>query len=144
HTGEALLQAFIRVIERHGLQKKILAITSDNGSNVKSMLRLLQDHTNANPEWLPFNAQDQHVPCIAHILNLAVQALLGVHGLGASAPTSLEPLSQESPIDAEQEGEDKDGTNVFVRTSIAEPDAQAEAPETQTNSTPDDEEPTEG
>ncbi|KAF9991388.1 hypothetical protein BGZ79_004583, partial [Entomortierella chlamydospora] len=36
---------FVRVVERFGLQQKILAITTNNASNVKSMAKLLQQHT---------------------------------------------------------------------------------------------------
>jgi hypothetical protein len=52
HTGEALKDIFVEVMERYGLQRKILAITTDNASNVKKMMSLLQGHTKNNPdEW---------------------------------------------------------------------------------------------
>src|SRR5579871_2331910 len=40
HTGEALMLAFVRVVEHFHLQRKVLSITSDNGSNV---LKLTMD-----------------------------------------------------------------------------------------------------
>jgi len=52
HTSQALLDVFISVIERFGLQRKIHAITSDNGSNVKGMMELLEIHTiNNDDSW---------------------------------------------------------------------------------------------
>jgi hypothetical protein len=45
HTAEALLQAFINVVERFYLQCKVMAITTDNGSNVLRLARLLELHT---------------------------------------------------------------------------------------------------
>lgn len=57
----------------------------------------------------PFNAHKQHVPCLAHVINLAVQAMLGKDGLGAEAPSDAEFMDIEDDDDAEG----------FVRTSIA-------------------------
>jgi len=45
HTGEALLEVFIAVIERFKLQRKVMSITSDNGSNVLKLTSLFQKHT---------------------------------------------------------------------------------------------------
>lgn len=52
HTAEALLQTFVMVIERYGLQKKIMSITTDNASNVVKMMKLLEEHTRKhNDQW---------------------------------------------------------------------------------------------
>jgi hypothetical protein len=52
HTAEALLQTFIIVVERYGLQKKVMTITTDNASNVLKMMKLLEEHTRKNSsEW---------------------------------------------------------------------------------------------
>jgi len=48
HTGEALLAVFIAVIERFKLQRKVISITSDNGSNVLKLTSLFQKHTREN------------------------------------------------------------------------------------------------
>jgi hypothetical protein len=45
HTGEALLDAFIAVVERFNLQRKVMSITSDNGSNVLKLTSLFEDYT---------------------------------------------------------------------------------------------------
>jgi hypothetical protein len=57
-----------------------------------------------------FEASKQHVPCLAHVLNLAVQAIFGKDGLGAEAPADAESLDIE-------DGDESDG---LVRATIAE------------------------
>ena len=49
----------------------------------------------------PFDASKQHVPCLAHVINLAVQAMLGKHGLEAEAPSDVESMDVEDDDDAE-------------------------------------------
>jgi hypothetical protein len=54
----------------------------------------------------PFDASQQHVPCLAHVLNLAVQALLD--NLGAGALENDESFDVD--VDDDEEG--------FIRSSI--------------------------
>lgn len=58
----------------------------------------------------PFDACKQHVPCLAHVINLAVQAMLGKGGLEAEAPSGAESMDVE----------DDDDFEWFTRTSIVE------------------------
>ena len=48
-----------------------------------------------------FNASQQHMPCLAHMLNLAVQALLGRRGICASAPEDAESLDVDDDVKQE-------------------------------------------
>jgi len=66
-----------------------------------------------------FKASEQHVPCLAHVLNLAVQAMLGKHGLGAEAPSDAESMDIEDDDETE-------GVVGFVRTSIMDGDDDAD------------------
>lgn len=50
------------------------------------------------------------MPCLAHVLNLAVQAMLGKGGLEAQAPNTEEVESMDAEDDDDAEG--------FIRTSI--------------------------
>ncbi|KAF9397136.1 hypothetical protein BGZ76_008471, partial [Entomortierella beljakovae] len=80
-----------------------MAITTDNGSNVIRMARLLEIHTSVySDKWALFDAKKQHISCIAHVINLAVQALLGKGGLGASKPEEVE--DQEDDEDDSSSG----------------------------------------
>ncbi|KAG0195206.1 hypothetical protein BGX33_003958, partial [Mortierella sp. NVP41] len=86
-----------------------MSITSDNGSNVLKLTTAFEAYTHERSnDWRPFKASKQHVPCLAHVINLAVQALLGKGGLGAVAPSDAESMDVE----------DDDDTEGFVRTSI--------------------------
>jgi hypothetical protein len=52
HTGDALMKAFITVIERFNLQQKVMSITSDNGSNVLKLTKEFEQYTRLHPdEW---------------------------------------------------------------------------------------------
>ena len=64
----------------------------------------------------PFTASKQHVPCLAHVINLAVQAMLGKNGLGAEAPKDVESLDVE----------DDDDTEGFIQTTIMEEEEEEE------------------
>lgn len=45
HMAKALMDCFVQVVEWFSLQQWVLAITTNNASNVKSMVKLLQMHT---------------------------------------------------------------------------------------------------
>lgn len=52
HTGEALMQAFIKVVERFDLRQKVMSITSDNGSNVLKFMTDFEAYTREHSnEW---------------------------------------------------------------------------------------------
>lgn len=48
HTSEVLMQGFIDVLERFNLQQKVMAITSDNASNVLKMASDFEAFTRQN------------------------------------------------------------------------------------------------
>lgn len=56
-----------------------------------------------------FDVKKQHVACLAHVINLAVQDLLGMGGLGAGAPEDVENMV-----------DDNDNDDVFVSFSIGQ------------------------
>lgn len=43
----------------------------------------------------------QHVPCLAHVINLTVQAMLGKGGLGAEPPANAESMDTEVDDDTD-------------------------------------------
>lgn len=52
HTGEVLMEAFVKVVERFNLQKKVMSITSDNGSNLLKLTTNFEAFTHDHPnDW---------------------------------------------------------------------------------------------
>ena len=69
HTGVALFKMLRKVFTKYHLQQKIFSITLDNASNnINSMSRLKMEF---EP---PLNGDFYHSRCVAHIINLVVQA----------------------------------------------------------------------
>ena len=47
HTGQALMLTFVRVVERFQLERKIISITTDSGSNIRRIGKELEAYTAA-------------------------------------------------------------------------------------------------
>ncbi|KFH70213.1 hypothetical protein MVEG_03064 [Podila verticillata NRRL 6337] len=86
HTGENLAEALVNVLERFHLGEKLQSITTDNASNMAKMVRDLVKHPKA-AEW-SLKGSLYHLPCLGHIINLAVQAMLGPCGLDDQPPVN--------------------------------------------------------
>jgi hypothetical protein len=79
HTGARLTEILNNVMIRHSLEDRILAIITNSASNnqtmLKELLRMIRDNrVYAN---LHTDVHDiQRVPCLAHVIQLAVKKLL--------------------------------------------------------------------
>lgn len=62
HTAENLKDEILKVCKKHGIEEKIHAIVTDNAANMKAAVNQLG--------W-------EHMPCLAHTLNLVVREALG-------------------------------------------------------------------
>jgi hypothetical protein len=69
HTGENLAAALYEVIGRHGIEDRIMAITTDNASNNNTMFDRIQKAYPSTPL--------AHIPCMAHVIQLSLNELLG-------------------------------------------------------------------
>jgi hypothetical protein len=58
-----------------------------------------------------FDAKKQYVSCIAHVINLAVQALLGKGGLGASKPEEIGDQADDEDDEDDKNDEDNIGNS---------------------------------
>ncbi|KAJ0134311.1 Uncharacterized protein HZ326_22641 [Fusarium oxysporum f. sp. albedinis] len=93
HSGEAIAETFLRVINSYGIQDKIGYFTLDNAYNDTMM--------QAIAKVCGFNAAHRRLRCNGHVINLAVQALL----FGKNKDASDEALRQVSQLSYdEQEG----------------------------------------
>jgi hypothetical protein len=78
HSGEALAIVVNNLLLRYQLTDRIISITTDNASNNGTMMGALnRSLVDALDKGLFLDGKIQHIPCLAHILQLAVQALLG-------------------------------------------------------------------
>ncbi|KAG0153440.1 hypothetical protein PDIDSM_5293 [Penicillium digitatum] len=74
HTGENLSKTVTQILTEHGISDRVLSVTTDNATNNNTLMQSVQDHL-----------QSQHssdlsifrVPCIAHVIQLSLNELLG-------------------------------------------------------------------
>ncbi|OAQ57829.2 restless-like transposase [Pochonia chlamydosporia 170] len=94
HTGEAIAETFLQVVDSYGVRAKMGYFTLLNAYNNDTMM-----HTVA--ETCGFNSTHRRLRCNGHIINLAVQAFL----FGKNKEASDEALRQVSRLSRrEQEG----------------------------------------
>jgi hypothetical protein len=84
HTGQDLCDTFVDMCERFGILGNILGITTDNAANNDTLLRCFEEA--CCKRGVLFDKKQQHMRCMAHVANLAVQAFL--RKLKAEAPDS--------------------------------------------------------
>ncbi|CAB4427392.1 unnamed protein product [Rhizophagus irregularis] len=70
HTGNAIYEILNKLLEDFDLKRKVISITTDNGSNMVVACRLLKNDFDVQTPALDFI----HSRCICHILNLAVNS----------------------------------------------------------------------
>ena len=68
HTGSAIYEFLSNLLEEFDIKKKIISITTDNGSNIVAACNLLKNDFDSYSDMPNF----VHCRCICHILNLAV------------------------------------------------------------------------
>jgi hypothetical protein len=90
HTGERLALVVMEVLEKHELSHRILGITTDNATNNGTMFTKLtamlkEQLEQRNNQMLTFSfdpdfrrllESQHHLPCLAHVIQLAVTAFL--------------------------------------------------------------------
>jgi hypothetical protein len=69
-----LSETVIRIFQEHGITDRVLSITTDNASNNNTMMQGVQEmvQSQALSDTSVFR-----VPCIVHVLQLSLNALLG-------------------------------------------------------------------
>jgi hypothetical protein len=69
HTGQIIANIILSLLNEFQLENKILALTSDNASNIVLASSIVKDTLANNFS----NTSFQHIRCAAHIMNLAVK-----------------------------------------------------------------------
>ncbi len=69
HSGDYIGQIIVRVLQKHGVEHRLYAITTENASNNSRASAYIEvfcaDHANGC-----------HIPCLTHVLQLSLGALL--------------------------------------------------------------------
>jgi hypothetical protein len=99
HTAVNLCDTFVTACDDFGILDHILGITTDNAANIDSFLSCLEQSCRIRD--IAFDKQQQHVRCAAHIVNLAVQALLRKLGSEAAAETQASPDDEATTQDVQ-------------------------------------------
>lgn len=75
HTGANLSDVLLRVLREQGISDRVLAVTTDNASNNRTLLSSIQESIQSlglNPD-----STIVRIPCLAHIIQLSLKDLLG-------------------------------------------------------------------
>jgi len=75
HTGENLAKYVLDTFVDFDLCEKLFCITTDNASNNDTMIKHLFDSI-LDKTGILHDAENQHIPCLAHVINLVVGAFL--------------------------------------------------------------------
>ncbi|EUC54139.1 hAT family dimerization protein, partial [Rhizoctonia solani AG-3 Rhs1AP] len=81
HTGGCLAKNFFEVMEEFGIIRKLGWITMDNASNNDSMMTQLEEYMVT--QGMDFDRHGNRLRCFPHVINLAVQDILGALSLSA-------------------------------------------------------------
>ncbi|KAI0573130.1 Dimer-Tnp-hAT domain-containing protein [Pyrenophora tritici-repentis] len=98
HTGASIAADVLRILLETNTKARLLAITCDNASNNQTLTRTLQASLlEQDIEW---DASENTVPCIAHIINLVVQDIIQHLQLDATVELGVrEPLQRRHVAD---------------------------------------------
>lgn len=86
HTGFNLAAKLMGILEEYEILEKINCITSDSASNNNRMVKELQ--ILFNDRGIDWPHKERHIPCITHIINIAVQDFIRVIKLGEHDTTA--------------------------------------------------------
>jgi hypothetical protein len=76
HTGEHLASYVYDLLVDFALKSKLFCVTTDNATNNYTLTSSLESRLEDDDDAIVFDASEQHIPCVAHVLNLAVQTFL--------------------------------------------------------------------
>ncbi|KAG2217752.1 hypothetical protein INT45_005473 [Circinella minor] len=74
HSAENLAASFLEIINNFNLGPKLFTIMTNNASNMKRMALEIEKY--AEEKGWSFCTKTHHIPCLGHVLNLAVQDIL--------------------------------------------------------------------
>ena len=75
HTGVNLGSVLFDLLQKHGIENRVLTITTDNASNNSKLAESIQDSLQLLE--VPSQTPVIQVPCMAHVIQLSLKELLG-------------------------------------------------------------------
>lgn len=75
HSGVNLSDVVLKLLQQHSITDRVLAVTTDNASNNTTMMSSIQESLQSLE--LNNGSTIVRVPCIAHIIQLSLNDLLG-------------------------------------------------------------------
>jgi hypothetical protein len=133
HTGERLSKEVLDILIEFDLCTKLFCITSDNAGNMGKLMKCLSKRLATRG--VIWNAKENHISCLNHVLNLAIQAFLKkIKALPSIEEEALdlkdkedkdENCEEDMEIDDNEEDEEKeDGVeDIFHNQAVVEGDA---------------------
>jgi hypothetical protein len=74
HTGVSMATDVLQVLSDTNLKHRLLGVTSDNASNNRTMNNALK--ARLDTEDISWSADENTIPCLAHVINLVVQDII--------------------------------------------------------------------
>ena len=75
HSGINLSAILLELLQKHQIDNRVLAVTTDNISNNTTLIESIQDSLQSLE--LPNQTPIIRIPCIAHVIQLSLRQLLG-------------------------------------------------------------------
>lgn len=75
HSGANLSIVLMELLQKHNIVDRVLAVTTDNASNNNTLIESL--HESIQSLNLPSQTAIVRIPCLAHVIQLSLQSLLG-------------------------------------------------------------------
>ncbi|KAG6904879.1 hypothetical protein DXG01_006492 [Tephrocybe rancida] len=118
HNGKHLDHTLFRIAHRLGITTKASWVTCDNASNNLTMLQHFEVWLNKCPKHLalkmkPWNWKDRFIRCLAHVINLATQAVISVY-----SPAKHFNTAKPEEHEPDTEGEGKHDEVGIIRTVV--------------------------
>ncbi|XP_078443709.1 putative transcriptional regulator tpeD [Wolffia australiana] len=110
HDGESMASIILQALEEFCLQPKVYVVTTDNDTANKKMLALMaRKIKNVNPTF----STRRHVPCVAHIMNIVIQAVIESFGIPSTQAVELEEGDETRTVNHYDNDQDNELGDMF-------------------------------
>src|SRR5277367_1871246 len=104
HTGEYMASVVYDVLDEFDIKEKFFCVTTDSASNnlkmVKELSKLLYDRCGIEWDW-----KTNHIPCLAHIINLVVQKFLKTLAIQSDDDINDSDINDNGDSDLDKDGD---------------------------------------